>query len=195
MEHTSHHNDEQFNILESQLRENYGKIVYSHKTQEKCADILQKKNNILKSIQIILSAIITTGLLIRIFKGQDWALIISTILSAIQFGLITFLKDSVLGETIQKHSNAALELWNIRENYLSLLTDIKSRSISITGIQNKRDEWQLQLLKIYAGSPRTFSKAYQAARKALQISEELTFIDSEINLLLPIELRKVKKEA
>ena len=195
MEHTSHHNDEQFNILESQLRENYGKIVYSHKTQEKCADILQKKNNILKSIQIILSAIITTGLLIRIFKGQDWALIISTILSAIQFGLITFLKDSVLGETIQKHSNAALELWNIRENYLSLLTDIKSRSISITGIQNKRDEWQLQLLKIYAGSPRTFSKAYQAARKALQISEELTFRDSEINLLLPIELRKVKKEA
>jgi len=192
MELTSHNNDEQFNILESQIRENYGKIVYSHKTQEKCADILQKKNNILKSIQIILSAIITTGLLIRIFKGQDWALIISTILSAIQFGLITFLKDSVLGETIQKHSTAALELWNIRENYLSLLTDIKSRSISILEIQNKRDEWQRQLLKIYTGSPRTFNKAYQEARRALQISEELTFNDSEIDHLLPIELRKIK---
>lgn len=77
-------------ILEAQLRENYGKIVYSHKTQEKCADILSKRNNCIKNIQIILSALITTGLLLRVFKGQEWALIVSTILSAIQFGFTSF---------------------------------------------------------------------------------------------------------
>lgn len=30
------------NILEGQLRECYGRGVYTHKTHEKCADILQK---------------------------------------------------------------------------------------------------------------------------------------------------------
>src|ERR1051326_5720686 len=30
-------------ILESQLRENYGRVVYSHKTHEKCADILRSE--------------------------------------------------------------------------------------------------------------------------------------------------------
>ena len=55
MEQNSPHNEVE--ILESQLRENYGKIVYSHKTQEKCADLLTSRNNKIKNAQIILSAL------------------------------------------------------------------------------------------------------------------------------------------
>src|SRR5205814_8408534 len=40
-------------IIEAQLRENYGKIVYSHKTQEKCADILTYQHKLIKNIQVI----------------------------------------------------------------------------------------------------------------------------------------------
>lgn len=177
-------------ILESQLRENYGKIVYSHKTQEKCADILTKRNNRIKNAQLILSALITTGLLVRVFKGQDWALIVSTILSALQFGLTSFLKEYNLGETIQKHATAALELLDIREQYLSLLTDLKAKIISPEDIIIKREELQENLSKTYKGSPRTFSKAYSSAQKALQKNEELTFSDEEIDNFLPKPLRK-----
>lgn len=177
-------------ILEAQLRENYGKIVYSHKTQEKCADILSKKNNCIKNWQIILSALITTGLLIRIFKGEEWALITSTILSTIQFGVTSFLREYNLGETIQKHSTAALELLDIREKYLSLLTDLKSGLLTPEIIVEKRIELQEDLSKTYKGSPRTFSKAYKAAQKALQMNGELTFSDEEIDQLLPDILRK-----
>lgn len=53
MEQNSPHN--QYDLLESQLRENYGKIVYSHKTHEKCADILTRRNNRIKNAQIILA--------------------------------------------------------------------------------------------------------------------------------------------
>jgi len=180
----------ELNLLESQLRENYGKIVYSHKTQEKCADILSKRNNRIRNGQIVLSAIITTGLLLRVFKGTEWALIVSTVLSALQFGLVTFLKEYNLGETIQKHSTAALELWDIREQYLSLLTDLKANLISPDLIVKKRDELHEKLTLTYKGSPRTFSKAYVEAQKALQINDELTFTDNEIDKLLPKELRK-----
>lgn len=177
-------------LLESQLRENYGKVVYSHKTQEKCADILTKRNHRIRNGQIILSAVITTGLLIRIFEGANWALIASTILSALQFGLTTFLKEYNLGETIQKHNTAAQELWDIREQYLSLLTDLKAGLISSADIIKKRDELHEKLTLTYKGSPRTFEKAYSAAQKALQINDELTFTDNEIDKLLPKELRK-----
>ena len=176
--------------LEAQLRENYGKIVYSHKTQEKCADILDKRNNLIKNLQVILSALITTGLLVRIFRGEDWALIVSTILSAVQFGLTSYLKEYNLGETIQKHSTAALELLEIREKYLSLLTDLRSGLVKPNVIIEKRDELQEDLSKTYKGSPRTFSKAYKKAQKALQINEELTFTDEEIDMFLPKILRK-----
>ena len=188
MEQNSRHNE--LEILESQLRENYGKIVYSHKTQEKCADILTKRNNRIKNLQIILSALITTGLLVRIFNGQNWALIVSTVLSAIQFGLTSFLKEYNLGETIQKHATAALELLDIREKYLSLLTDVKANLITSAEIIAKRDELQDSLSKTYKGSPRTFSKAYSTAQKALQKNEELTFSDNEIDNFLPTPLRK-----
>lgn len=179
-----------FELLEAQLRENYGKIVYSHKTQEKCADILIERNNCIKNIQIFLSGFITTGLLLRVFKGDEWALILSTILSAIQFAFTSYLKEYNLGETIQKHSTAGLELLDIREKYLSLLTDLNARIIDIDIIILKRDELQDELSKTYKGSPRTFSKAYIKAQKALQINDELTFSDEEIDKFLPSTLRK-----
>jgi hypothetical protein len=188
MEQDSPHNV--LEILESQLRENYGKVVYSHKTQEKCADILTIRNDRIKNFQIILSALITTGLLVRVFNGQDWALLISTVLSAVQFGLTSFLKEYNLGETIQKHTTAALELLDIREKYLSLLTDVKAKIISSSEIIIKREELQDGLSKTYKGSPRTFSKAYESAQKALQKDEELTFSDEEIDNFLPKPLRK-----
>lgn len=180
----------EYQILEAQIRENYGKIVYSHKTQEKCADILSSRNTRIKNAQIILSALITTGLLVRVFKGAEWALLVSTILSAIQFALTSFLKEYNLGETIQKHNTAALELWDVREQYLSLLTDINAQLISHNKILEKRDELQEQLSKTYKGSPRTFGSAYSAAQRALQMSEELTFSDEEIDNFLPKKLRK-----
>jgi len=176
-------------IIEAQLRENYGKIVYSHKTQEKSADILTSQHKLIKNIQVILSALITTGLLVRIFKGEDWALIVSTILSAIQFGFTSFLKEYNLGETIQKHSTAALELFDIREKYLSLLTDLRAGMISPETLIQKRGELHEELSKTYKGSPRTFSKAYKEAQKALQLNDELTFSDEEIDKFLPKTLR------
>lgn len=176
--------------LEAQLRENYGKIVYSHKTQEKCADILTVRNNWIKNLQIILSALITTGLLVRVFKGQEWSLIVSTILSAIQFGFTSFLKEYNLGETIQKHSTAALELFDIREKYLSLLTDLKANLLTPELIIERRNELHEDLSKTYKGSPRTFSKAYKEAQNALQLNDELTFTDEEIDKFLPNVLRK-----
>ncbi len=177
-------------IIEAQLRENYGKIVYSHKTQEKCADILSKRHNLIKNLQIILAALITTGLLVRVFKGEEWALIVSTILSAVQFGFTSFLREYNLGETIQKHSTAALELLDIREKYLSLLTDLKADLLNPLDLTEKRNELQDDLSKTYKGSPRTFSKAYREAQKALQLNDELTFSDEEIDKFLPNKLRK-----
>src|SRR5260370_27666917 len=55
-------------ILEGQLRECYGRVVYSHKTHEKCADILFGRLSMIKNVQILLSAL-TTGGFISTFLG------------------------------------------------------------------------------------------------------------------------------
>jgi hypothetical protein len=178
-------------ILEAQIRECFGRVVYSHKTQEKCADIVFKIHKRLKLILIVVSAVVTTSLLIKLFGDQQqWALMLGLILSTLLFGLNTYMKDFDLGEIAQKHTNAANELWDIRETYLSLLTDIKADQLSINQIINQRDELQKRLSNVYSGSPRTNFKAYKEASKALKINEELTFNDHEIDVFLPKELRR-----
>ena len=43
----------QINILEAQIRECFARVAWTHKTHEKCADILNTRNSNIKLIQIL----------------------------------------------------------------------------------------------------------------------------------------------
>jgi len=184
--------DSHIDLLEAQIREIYARVVWTHKTQEKCADIILKRHVRIKITQIILSAITTTGILVAVFGENTLVGIISAVLSAALFGLNTYTKDYDLGEIAQKHTSAASDLWNVRENYLSLLTDLKINKLTIDEITKRRDELQEDLFNIYGGAPRTINKAYEEATTGLKVNEEMTFTDDEIDNLLPKDLRKDK---
>jgi len=180
----------QIKIFEAQIRELFGRVVWTHKTHEKCADILKKRSSNVKLMQIILSAVTTTGIMVSVFGDEKWVGVVTALISTSLLGLNTYLKKHDLGQIAQKHANSATALWNIRETYLSLLTDIKAENISVDEIVSKRDKLQKELLGLYKGAPRTISKAYKEASEALKTNEELTFSDEEIDNFLPKELRK-----
>lgn len=180
----------QIKIFEAQIRELFGRVVWTHKTHEKCADILNKRNSNTRLLQIILSAATTTGIMVSVFGDDKWVGIITALISTSLLALNTYLKKYDLGQIAQKHANSATALWNIRETYLSLLTDIKAENIAIDEIVTKRDKLQKELHGLYKGAPRTISKAYKEASEALKTNEELTFSDDEIDNFLPKELRK-----
>ncbi len=179
-------------LVESQIRDCYGRVVYSHKTHEKCAEILLKQYNRIKLAQISLAAITTGSFLVTIFEQGKISAIVGTICSAILLMINTYTKDKDLGEIAQKHRNTANDLWNVRESYLSLIADIPSNCIDFDNIRKRRDELQKELASIYQSSPATNSPAYKQAQEALQVNEELTFSDEEIDKLLPKTLRKDK---
>ncbi|MHC5758720.1 SLATT domain-containing protein [Nostoc sp.] len=182
--------DDKTFALESQIRECYGRVVYSHVVHEKCADIYLEKLKLTKNWQIILSAITTGTLLLSIFGEAKIGSIIGAIFSTILLALNTYTQDHDLGEIAQKHSQIASKLWVIRESYLSLLTDIAINSLTVDQIQAKRDELQNSLASIYQNAPRTNDKAYMKAQKALKVDEQLTFSDKEIDNFLPSNLRR-----
>lgn len=183
------HNSE-YEILESQIREFYGRVVWTHKIQEKCSDLIIERYNTIKVCQLILSSLVTTGVFASIFNDDKWLEIISAIVAAILLILNIYTRENNLSEIAQKYASCAASLWNIRESYLSLLTDIRSGSVNPDVIRNKRDQLQQELAKIYENSPRSFQKAYNQASQALNKNEEMTFSDDEINSFLPKQLRK-----
>ncbi|MEA2103320.1 MAG: SLATT domain-containing protein [Thermodesulfobacteriota bacterium] len=79
-------------IVEAQIRECYGRVVWTHKTHEKCSDILEKRNSRIKLSQIILSALTTTGIFVAIFGDKTWVGIISAIISTILLILNAYTK-------------------------------------------------------------------------------------------------------
>lgn len=177
-------------ILEGQIRECYGRVVYSHKTHEKCADILINKHENIKIWQIVVSALVTGGIVSTFFDKGHISSFISVVLSTALLILNTYTKNYDFGELAQKHRQAGSDLWIIREEYLSLLTDIRIGDISIDKIREKRDRLAKELQSVYAGSPSTNYKAYIAAQKALQELEDMTFSDSEVDAFLPKELKR-----
>jgi len=178
-------------VLKSQVRECYGRVVYSHKVHEKNADLYLDRLRKTKFSQIILSAITTGGILGVLFSNGSIVLAILTAVTAtIQFFLNAYIKEYSLSETVERHSATASKLWSIRESYLSLLADLISQQITLEKAREIREKLQQELAVIYEKAPRTVSKAYKEAQKALKLNEELTFSDEEIDLFLPKPLRK-----
>src|SRR5271157_3412716 len=68
-------------MLEAQLRECFGRVVYSHKTHEKCADILLSRQSRIKLAQIGLSAITTAGFVGAMFGSGQVAAILGMLVS------------------------------------------------------------------------------------------------------------------
>lgn len=177
-------------LIESQVRECYGRVVYSHKTHEKCADILISRLSRIKLWQIILSSITTAGFIAAIFGAGPAGAVIGSVVSTTLLVLNAYTKNHDLGELAQKHRQAAADLWLIREKYLALITDLRVGNESLEQVTDRRDAILESLHGVYSGAPSTTYRAYKKAQEALQRYEEMTFSDSEIDALLPLELRR-----
>ena len=177
-------------VLEGQLRECFGRVVYSHKTHEKCADILLSRLSQIKLWQIILSAVTTGGFIAGVLGAGHVGAIIGIVISTTLLVLNAYTKSYDLGELAQKHRQAGVDLWLVRERYLSLIADLRMVEKPIETLQVERDELLGQLHSVYSGAPSTTYQAYRKAQEALKRLEEMTFSDEEIDAFLPKELRK-----
>lgn len=177
-------------IFEGQLRECYGRVVYSHKTHEKCADILLARLGQIKFVQILLSALTTAGFVSAILGSGKTGATIGVVISTALLVLNAYTKNYDLGELAQKHKQAANDIWLIREKYLSLLTDLAMGHKPLDALQEERDILIQSLHAAYTGSPSTTHEAYKKAQVALKQSEDMTFSEAEIDAFLPKELKR-----
>jgi hypothetical protein len=179
--------------LEGQLRESYGRVVYTHKVHEKCAEILLERLSRLKVLQIVLAALTTTGFIATLFFSVAIVAALGAAVSTILLSINAYTKDYDLGAEAEDHRRAASDIWMIRERYLSLLTDLAMNAKSLDEARLDRDALAAELNVLYAGSPGTTSKAYKRAQASLKSSGDMTFSDAEIDAFLPGELKRTQR--
>ena len=144
MEQNSLH--EQQELLEAQIRECFGRVTYSHKTHEKCADVLKERTDCLKFAEIFLSAATTTSILVVVLGEGKAFQFIAALCSTILLGITLYSKDFNLLAIAEKHKQAALNILEIREKLLSLLVDIRIGNKAIEHLQQTRDELNEELI-------------------------------------------------
>ncbi len=178
-------------VLESQIRECFGRCAYTHKTHERMADRSSKGLKYTKLAQIILSALTTGGAIGVIFSKESIFFPYATAaLSILLLILNSYVKDVDPGQLAQRHREAASDIWNIREAYLSLLSDLHDPALLVAELRERRDNLQSELYKIYKSAPHTDAKAYGEAQNALKNLEDLTFTEAEIDAFLPTPLKR-----
>lgn len=181
-------NSQHYKNVYNQIEEAYGKVVYTYTTHIIQASRIQKKNSILKWIEIILSATSAGGFLLTVITNTIVLAWIGGLCSTALLVLSAYFKDLDLNKKQQDHLATSNKLWSLREDYLSLLIDFDV--MEYESIIEKRDNLKEKVAKVYANAPITDSKSYVLAQDALQNNESQFFSREEINQILPIELRR-----
>lgn len=186
--------EEEYSKLESSVRDTLGGVVWSHKIQEKQADIYAKNFKILEIVKIVSASLTSVGVVSVIFADQSWIKITSALLSFLSVFISAFFKSFDLQTMVGQHKKAANNLIAVRDDLKLLLLQIKIRKNDSGALYDQYEKIVHQLDKIYAEAPNTTDKAVALAKTALNITKDNTFTDGEIDGFLPVELRKARED-
>ncbi len=174
--------------LRDQLVDALGKVVYTYTAHHKMCDGILKKDAGIRVCQIVLTAISTVGFLSLVITNQAVMTWIGGISAALSLGLNLYTKDAKLQVEAQKHKNAADDLWEVREQYTSLIVDLEVSSEE--RIREERDRLTKTVSEINRKYPKTNRRGYVLAQKALKEEEEQTFNVGEAESFLPTSQRE-----
>lgn len=173
--------------LKKQLIDAHGKVQYTYTAHHKIENRITIIDKIVRILQIVLTAVSTCGFLATIITNQIVLSWIGGITAALSLAINLYSKDFKFQTDARAHKDAADELWDIREDYVSLITDFDS--MPLDEIKSKRDFLKATVSKINKKYPGTDRCGYMRARKGLKEEEEQTFNEGEAEMLLPTILR------
>lgn len=182
-----------YDVLEDVVRTSYASVVWSHKIQEKQADIYAKTFKTMETINIITASLTSVGIVAIIFTDPLWLKLVSAIVSFATICITAYYKSFDLQNLIASHKVTAGKLISVRDKYRVLLTEINLQSDSVKNLLSKYNELVKETDNIYLEAPTTTDEAVKKASKALKVKKDNTFTDEEIDSFLPQGLRRKSK--
>lgn len=167
------------------LKESFGRVVYSHKTQEKAKEINECRAVAIKWMNIALVGVTSISAAYNLIASPDKVFIITTILSAISLMFVVAQLSFDPESRARANKSCADKLWLIRERYINLISDAVSGNLTEENFTRERDNLAKDLFQAYDDAPIAGGLAYKRARKALKIDKELTFSPKEVDQFLP----------
>jgi hypothetical protein len=167
-------------------------VLYTHKTHEKDRERLAFLGTMSKWANIILSGLTFGGVIATVGTDDPFWLGVSLALSTLSAGYAVFQLSFDPNKKAGSHRAAAKQFLVLRNRYVHLMADIVEGIMTPDQIRIRRDELEKETADAFLVAPDTSYKAYRKAQKALQVDEDMTFGDEELNMFLPAALAYVK---
>lgn len=182
--------EDQYNILEDAVRDMFARAVWSHKIQEKQADVYQQQYKFMETLNIICASLTSVGILSIIFSDKLWVKIVSTVLSFVTVFIGAYFKSFAPHKLEKAHKEAANNLLIVRNEITCLITSIKLKNKPVGELEDRYRALMEKANEIYKDAPTTTDKAVKLAKKALKVKGDNTFSNEEIDSYLPPGLQK-----
>ena len=160
--------------IKKQIADSAGNALYTYVAHWIIVNRLKKWLAVIKITQIVLTIISTGGFLTLILSKWPWVSWIGAFSSAFSLGINLYLLHFNMPNNIKSHTDAANELWDVREAYKSLLVDFDD--LSLDQIRTKRDTLTARVSEINKKYPGTNNKTFAQAQKDIN---KYLFADGE----------------
>lgn len=106
---------ENYKMLEDVVRDSYASVVWSHKIQEKQADIYAEKFKKMETVNIGAASLTSVGIVALIFTDPLWLKLVSALISFATVYITAYFKSFDLQKFITSHKAAANKLIAVRD--------------------------------------------------------------------------------
>ena len=180
--------------LEDLVRTRYASVAWTHKIQEKQAEIYDKRYRILATVNIFAASITSAGIFSLIFTDQTWLKITSAVVSFVTIFISALLKSFDLQSMAKANKATATKLVELRDELQTLILKIKMREQPVCSLTDEFEALQKRVHVVYSDASKTTDAAVKMAEEALKINGDNTFTDKEIDMMLPDTLKRREKD-
>jgi len=171
------------------LRLTFGHIVYRQKAHSMIAHSRVVSNRLLRGAEALLMlGVAFTSLSAAYGRGPIYV-IASAILGGL--ALLTLLLHLTfdLDASARAHWSAAARLWQIREQYRAVLSDLHDGAIDAPEARQRRDALTATMRDFLEHAPSVASQPYQPNEQSAAVDEP-ALTDAQIDMFLPKSLQK-----
>lgn len=173
--------NENSNKLKKQITDAAGNVQYTYIAHWNIVNRLEKQYQIIKVLQIILTALSACGFIATIISGVPKLSWIGGLTAVISLGLNLYMLNFNLPEKIKQHIDAANELWEIKECYKSLIVDFDD--IDMNEVRDRRNKLIQNVSRVNKKYLGTDEKSFKKAQTDIS---KYVFEDNEVEKILHI---------
>jgi hypothetical protein len=170
------------------LRLTFGHIVYRQKAHSQIAHTRAIWGRVLRGVEaLFMVGVIVSSVAAASGRGQGYV-VASAVLASLS--LITMLVHLTfnIDASVRTHASCAARLWQIREQYCSVLSDLHDGGIDENAARHRRDALAIEMHDFLEHAPPVAAQTYPPADQVPL--EEPTLTDQQIDVFLPKSLHK-----